>query len=419
MSPKIKVISMPCNQALLLIICLLVSPSYLKGKSRPIDYQDKESRVYFNNNWKGIRSEDNTQFPLPLASVDINGLFPPKNNFSSILQSTSVKAFTFVVFFIFHVNLFRSLKKSYYDFVKRLKGKFPLTQALSSYRISSTFHYKCQTESTYPSNDDKATNQEGKMETLPFVLLFSIENAEIKTFLSNCFNGGFTNLFAEDSLDAFYLATKHLPDLIISDLNTSELSGMALCKNLKQTEYTAHIPFIFITYLNSMNLVTEALNYGAEDFILYPVDRECLFLKVRNLLLLKQRVMSKYSGKKYLKAEEISENNNDQQFLNRILGIVNLNMMNASFTIDNFSKELGMSRTQMYRKIKSLTGLSPNEFIRNQRIQRAGQLLQKSDLTISEITYEVGFTDVRYFRRCFKEYFKVNPSEYANGGNDK
>ena len=245
----------------------------------------------------------------------------------------------------------------------------------------------------------------------PLILVVE-DNNDVRSFIKQCFEDEYRVLLAANGIEGLKIARDKIPDLIISDVIMPEMDGLEFCRQIKTNEKTSHIPLILLTARTSLIYKTEGLETGADDYLTKPFNAQILTLKVRNLIKLKQSLNQKFANKKYLKPKEIATNSLDEQFLTKAIDSINKQMHNPDFTTEDLGSELAMSRMQLYRKLKALTGLSPVEFIRSQRIQRAAQLLQNSQLTIAEITYEVGFTDLKYFRKCFKEYYNVNPSEF-------
>lgn len=260
---------------------------------------------------------------------------------------------------------------------------------------------------------DDTIEEEGELVDRPIVLLVE-DNHDVRKFLKETFSDNYKVLSARNGEEGLELAKKEIPDLIISDILMPVMDGMEFCKQIKSDEKTAHIPFILLTARTALIYRTEGLETGADDYITKPFNPTLLSLKVRNLIKLRQNLNHKFGNKKFLSPKDLAINSVDEVFLQKCIDICHANSYDPEFRVEDFGKELGMSRMQLYRKLKSLTGLSANEFIRNQRIQKAAQLLQRRHLTVAEVTYEVGFTDLKYFRKCFKDYFNVNPSEYAD-----
>jgi signal transduction histidine kinase/ligand-binding sensor domain-containing protein/DNA-binding response OmpR family regulator len=275
-------------------------------------------------------------------------------------------------------------------------------------------HYQLQPAISTQPKAIENDPQHSENNTIEKPLLLIVEdNDDVKAFIKQAFEVEYQVVTASNGVEGLEIAINKIPDLIISDVLMPEMDGMEFCRKIKTDEKTCHIPLILLTARTSLVYRTDGLETGADDYITKPFNTKILTLKVRNLIRLKKNLSQRFGNKKFLSPKDIATNSVDEQFLSKIIDIINGNMHDSGFKVEDFGRELGMSRMQLYRKLKSLTGLSPNEFIRNQRIQRAAQLLVQKEMTVAEVTYEVGFSDLKYFRKCFKEYFNVNPSEYS------
>ncbi len=170
-----------------------------------------------------------------------------------------------------------------------------------------------------------------------------------------------------------------------------------------------------LTARTSLIFKIEGLENGADDYITKPFNIKELSLKVRNLINSRELLKKAFSDNEVLQIEpkKVTLSSTDETFVKEALESVEKNMSNSEFSVEDLCKDVGMSRMQLYRKLKAITGQSANEFIRTIRLKRAAQLIVQNQLSIAEVTYEVGFTDLQYFRNCFKKQFNINPSEYA------
>jgi len=193
------------------------------------------------------------------------------------------------------------------------------------------------------------------------------------------------------------------------------MDGISMTKQLKSNAKTSHIPVILLTARTSLIFKVEGLETGADDYVNKPFNPKVLQLKVRNLIRTRELMRSMFRGNEVLAIEpkRVTLTSADEHFVQKILESIEGNMSNAGYSVEELGLDVGMSRMQLYRKLKALTGQSANEFIRTIRLRRAAQLLEQNQLTIAEITYEVGFNDLQYFRECFKKLFGVTPSEYT------
>jgi CheY-like chemotaxis protein len=247
-------------------------------------------------------------------------------------------------------------------------------------------------------------------------LLIVEDNAEVSSFLVSVFNKEYIVLEANDGMKGMEVALAEIPDVIISDVMMPEKDGITLCKELKTNINTCHIPVILLTARTSLVFQLEGLNLGADDYITKPFNSKLLQLKVRNLLRLREVIQRSFTDSKILRVEPhaVTLTSRDEAFVEKALKSVEDNMSNVDYSIEDLCKDVGMSKTSLFRKLKAMTGQSANEFIRTIRLKRAAQLLPQHELSIAEVAYAVGFNDPKYFRICFKKLFNVSPSEYSN-----
>jgi AraC-like DNA-binding protein len=191
------------------------------------------------------------------------------------------------------------------------------------------------------------------------------------------------------------------------------IDGYEVCKQLKTDEITSHIPVILLTAKASLDSKIEGLETGADDYITKPFSEEELKLRIKNLIATREKLREKFAGQLNLNPRELSVTSADVKFLNRVKEVVEKNLINPDFNVEDFSGEVGMSRMTLHRKLKAVTGLSAKELIQEMRLRRAAQLLEKNIGTIAEVAYEVGFKEPSYFTKCFQKRFNVLPSEYV------
>ena len=191
------------------------------------------------------------------------------------------------------------------------------------------------------------------------------------------------------------------------------MDGFALCEKLKNDERTSHIPVILLTARASGESKLQGLQQGADDYITKPFDMRELHARIRNLIAQRQQLRLRFSREALLRPEELSIPSMDVAFLNRIREAVVRNLENAEFGVEDLARSVGLSSSQLRRKLQALTGLSPNQFIRRVRLLRAEELLRRRAGTVSEIAYAVGFNNLSYFAKCFQAEFGSSPSEYA------
>jgi DNA-binding response OmpR family regulator len=218
---------------------------------------------------------------------------------------------------------------------------------------------------------------------------------------------------AVDGQDAVRKIDEVHPDIIISDVRMPGIDGFELCERLKTNESTSHIPVVLLTAKVTDEDKIKGLSTGADAYITKPFDTKVLKTTVLNLLDSRKQLKEKYSKSITLEPTDISITSVDEKFLKRAIEIVEEHISDPDYSVDLFSKEIGMSRSHLHRKFVGLSGLSPSGFIRTLRMKRAAQLLTKGQLTVSEILYEVGIKSRSYFIKSFREQFGMSPTDFA------
>jgi AraC-like DNA-binding protein len=198
-----------------------------------------------------------------------------------------------------------------------------------------------------------------------------------------------------------------------------EMDGYKFCKKIKTNEKTNHIPIILLTAKASTEDKLEGLEIGADDYLIKPFNPEELKLRVRNLIKIREELRRKFSSQMVLKPAEVIVPSSQVQFMEKLKDIIESNLEDESFGVDKLSDEMGMSRSQLHRKLKAITNQSTTEFIRNFRLQRSAQLILQNAGSMSEIAYKVGFNSQAYFNKTFQELFGCSPSQYKKDGKEK
>ncbi len=209
------------------------------------------------------------------------------------------------------------------------------------------------------------------------------------------------------------------PDLVVSDLMMPLMDGVELAKKIKSETVTAHIPVILLTAVGSEEKQLAGFKAGVNDYITKPFTFEILASRIRNLLAQQELLHKRFQKQIEINPGEVTITSVDEKFLRQALEVVEKYIDVPEFSVEDFSREMFMNRVTLYRKILSLTGKTPLEFIRSIRLKRAARLLEKSGLSIAEIAYEVGFNNPKTFTKFFKEEFKILPSQYASGKKEK
>lgn len=246
------------------------------------------------------------------------------------------------------------------------------------------------------------------------VLLIVEDNQEVLQFVAGHFSTHFKVLTAIDGTSGWEQAKAALPDLVISDVMMPGITGIELCAKIKSDPVTSHIPVVLLTAREALLFKIEGLETGADDYIVKPFNLKYLEARVWNLLESRRKLREKFSRNMTLQPTNIALSSLDEKFLEKAIKYVEQHMGKDTLGVEELSREVGMSKTTLYRKLKALTNQNTNEFIRTIRLNRAAQLLLQQKLNVSEVAYHVGFNDQDYFRKCFKEQFGTTPKDYAN-----
>ena len=255
-----------------------------------------------------------------------------------------------------------------------------------------------------------------------FTILVVEDNEELKVFLKNILSENYTVITAPNGKKGLQHAVDNIPDLIISDVMMPVMDGLEMIRQIKENNNICHIPIIVLSAKASLDDRIAGLEQGVDDYITKPFS--ATYLKTRIASLLRQRkslqeiYMAKLTeGKKIGVAEALTPSQPqitpyDEQFMQKVMEFIEEQMDNAELTIDEFAEHLMLSRTIFYRKLKSIIGLTPVDFIREVRIKRAAQLIDSGEYNFSQVAYMTGFNDPKYFSKCFKKIVGITPSEY-------
>jgi len=224
--------------------------------------------------------------------------------------------------------------------------------------------------------------------------------------LIHLFEEHYTILTATDGVDALEKARLHLPDIILSDIMMPNMNGVELCQAVKTDIKTSHIPFVLLTAVNDSNVQLSTLTYGANLYLVKPFEKRHLFFSVYNLLQISQR-----NRENFRLQATVSSNESDNKFIQSLDTLIENHLLSEHFDVEFISKQMGMSPPILYRKLKAMTNLSLNNYVKTYRLTKAKELL-KTNLNISEVAYAVGFSDRKYFSKEFKKQFGMTPSVY-------
>ncbi len=245
-------------------------------------------------------------------------------------------------------------------------------------------------------------------------LILTVEDdKDLREYLKMEIEDSYAVIHARDGLSGFETATDRIPDLIISDVNMPVMNGYDLCRRCKQDQRTSHIPIILLTAYTNSKKKKEGFAAGAEDYITKPFNPEMLKLRINNLLETRKKLQARFGKMIYTQPKDIPISSPDEEFLKKILDTVENYISDTGFSVDDLSYQVGLSRAQLYRKMNALFNHSPSVFIRNYRLKRAMQLLEKGH-TPSQVCYQTGFRDPSYFTKCFKKKYGKTPQQVLN-----
>ncbi|MDO7845525.1 two-component regulator propeller domain-containing protein [Hymenobacter sp. M29] len=244
-------------------------------------------------------------------------------------------------------------------------------------------------------------------------LLVVEDHDEVRQYIQQLFAADYEVVTAEDGLEGWEKALAQLPDLVISDVMMPRSDGLELCQKIKQHPKTAHIPVLLLTARTAETHELEGTGMGADEYMSKPFNPTLLQAKADALLRNRRKLHEYYQRHILLEPNEIVVADADRQFLESAMAVVERNLDNSEFSVQVLVKEMAMSQSVFYRRIKSITGQTAVEFIRDVRMKRAAQLLAQTQMRVSEVAFEVGIEDAKYFRKAFQKIYNVSPSEYA------
>ncbi|QMU26707.1 hybrid sensor histidine kinase/response regulator transcription factor [Adhaeribacter radiodurans] len=248
-------------------------------------------------------------------------------------------------------------------------------------------------------------------EELPLILVVE-DNDDLRAYICAHLEGSYRVVESINGVQGLTVAQETIPDLIITDWMMPEMDGIALCGQLKTDMRTSHIPVIMLTALTTAAAKVKGLETGADDYLTKPFDSKELVVRIANLVENRRKLREYFSREIRLEPTKMVVSSVDEKFLQQVMRVVEERLSDSEFSVDEFSREIGLSRVHLHRKLKALTGQSPSDFIRMMRLKQAAQLLEARAGNIAEIAYQVGFNNLSYFSKCFREQFGVLPNEY-------
>lgn len=269
---------------------------------------------------------------------------------------------------------------------------------------------------------DDGDRSRGKVQQLvsentnrPTVLVID-DNTDIRQYERTLLQDEYVVLEAADGKEGLAVALKEVPDLVICDVMMPVMDGLELTEQLKTNTATSHIPVIMLTAKNLEEHRAEGYEHGADSYITKPFHSKVLLARIENLLRQRQLLKNLYQGSKEAE-KEISEahlEDRDRQFLKQLQAIIQKNLSDSEFGVEDMGQQIGLSRVQLYRKVKAMTGSSVVDLLRKARLAKARRLLETRSMSVSEVAYEVGFSAPSYFTKCFKEEYGMLPGDVGN-----
>ena len=257
--------------------------------------------------------------------------------------------------------------------------------------------------------EDMETEEQIPDENKECILIID-DNADVRDYVKSLLKEEYTVIEAPDGRAGLKKAMKYVSDAIICDVMMPVMDGLECCRKLKTELQTSHIPVMLLTACSLDEQRIQGFECGADSYISKPFNSKLLLVRLRNLMDNHKRLKQFFGDKTTLSKESVSDV--DKGFVDRFRELIEENLADSELSVEDLGSKMGLSRVQLYRKIKALTNYSPNELVRIARLKKAASLLASSEKTISEITYEVGFTSPSYFTKCYKEYFGESPTDF-------
>ena len=245
-------------------------------------------------------------------------------------------------------------------------------------------------------------------------ILIVEDNLELLGLMKKILSKDYITKTCENGVEALDIIAKNKIDIVVSDIMMPHMDGLTLCKTIKSNLETSHISVILLTARNTIDDRVECYNAGADSYISKPFELKLLEARINNFIKNKQEQQLTFIKASELNLSNLDYISIDKEFLTRATSLIEENIQDSDFDMNVFAKKINMSKSTLYRKIKSLTGLSPVEFVKNIRLKHACKMLKDKSISISEVAYSSGFSNPKYFAVCFKDEFGITPSEYQS-----
>jgi DNA-binding response OmpR family regulator len=245
-------------------------------------------------------------------------------------------------------------------------------------------------------------------------VLLAEDNADLRTYVREELSDEFKVLLAANGRQGLELARSEIPDLILSDIMMPGMDGLELCRQVKAGDLTNHVPVILLTARAETESRKEGLQTGADDYVAKPFDVEELRIRIRNLIDQRRLLAERYAQLEVARPGRVSNpvQSADDRFLAKIREVIAENLGDPDFRVEALCKEIGMSRTQLHRKLKAVAGRSAGDFVRMERLNKAAEMLGEGEANVTEVAYSVGYRSLSQFAKAFREQFGMAPSDF-------
>lgn len=276
---------------------------------------------------------------------------------------------------------------------------------------NSTEELSCLSElNKFEESQEIKALDERELEGLPLVLIVE-DNKDLRNFVKTTVEEHYKVLTAEDGQKGERMALEHVPDIVITDVMMPKMDGYQLCSNLKKNPKTSHIPIIMLTAKAGQTHKMEGLTQGVDSYLTKPIDIDELHLRMKNLIENREKIWEHFKSLDIILIDDLNLKSLDDKFLQDVTKFIREHMDDEQLNVDDLSREVGFSRSQLHRKLKALTNKSANQLIIEMRLNEARQMLLKKTATVSEAAYAVGYSNLSYFTKSFKDKFGILPSK--------
>ncbi len=383
-----------------------------------------EHQIAINANYKGkkyayIRVSDNG---IGISNDSIQHLFERYYRITDAHMGSGVglafvKSLTLLHKGSIYVN---SKKNAGSDFIIRFpvdKTDYSINETWVSKSITGAIQLESLTAPAY-QNENRELQEFTKADIISnnnraYKILIVDDNEELRNFIHHSLAEFYQIIEAADGIAALAITRAEMPDLIISDLMMPKMNGIDFCRALKKDKKTSQIPFIILSAKDAIESKIEGADSGADLYFPKPVSIHLLLLSVKNIFEQRSTLKERYLKNYFSEAQEITDSENDKVFLDQLISLIELQLSNSDLDVDYICKEMGMSKTKLYNKIKGITGYSIGEFVRSFRLKKAANIITHEDILLTDVMYRVGIQTQSYFTKAFKKEFGKTPSQFS------